>query len=135
MISKSVRIFFALLGGWIFFSWGFRLYILTIRWETDPFRLRTLFFAIVFLGIGFFIARLAWLGKLLNRSMAMGLIIAAVFTIGYWGFRLSRLFLYPDIDPNPRSHLHLAVTYIVLGLALLWIAIRSENTRKEPVIN
>jgi hypothetical protein len=126
-MSKKIRAFLIFLGVWIFFSWGFRLYILTVRWETDPTRLRTLFFGLIYLSIGFFLFRLGQLGELLNRKNKVTLIVASLFMIGYWGVRLSRLFLYPDIDPNPRAHLHLSVTYIVLSCLLLFVAVKRDK--------
>ncbi|MEK7702660.1 MAG: hypothetical protein AAB317_01690 [Nitrospirota bacterium] len=130
-MSKKVRVFLFLFGCWIFFSWGFRLYILAIRWTTDPFRFRTLLFALVFLTIGFFLVRLGKRGVIADQKEIAALLFSSLFIVLYFGIRLFRSFLYPDIDPNPRSHLHLSVTYIVLGLSLFAIAMTERIKRSK----
>jgi len=130
-MSSKVRLFLLLSGLFIFFSWGFRLYVLTIRWETDPLRVWTISFATLFVLIGLFLIRLAKLGPMANRRDYIQLICIAIFIILYWGYRLLKLILYPDIDPNPRAHLHLSATFLVIGGFLLLIGWKGKRDKKR----
>ncbi|MBI3598921.1 MAG: hypothetical protein HY201_05705, partial [Nitrospirae bacterium] len=103
----------------IFFAWGFRLYILTVRWGTDPFRAWTIFFALIFVLIGLFLIWFGKAGSMAKKKNYTQLSYASLFMILFWTHRLANLVLYPDIDPNPRAHLHLSVIFIVIGAFLL----------------
>jgi uncharacterized protein (DUF486 family) len=133
-MSLKARLFLLLSGCFIFFAWGFRLYVLTIRWETDPFRVWTISFATIFVLIGLFLIGLAKLGSTASHKNYTQLISVSVFMIGYWVYRLANLLLYPDIDPNPRAHLHLSVTFMVIGAVLLAIGWKGIKRLTEPVL-
>ncbi len=123
----KARLFLLLSGIFIFFAWGFRLYILTIRWGTDPFRIFTIFFALIFVLIGLF---LIWLGELWPMATKRNytqLLYAAIFMVLFWAYRLVNLILYPDVDPNPRAHLHLSITFIVIGVLLFAIGWKGRS--------
>jgi hypothetical protein len=131
-MSRWIKRFLFLSGFWIFFSWGFRLYILWVRWETDPSPAPTLVFGLLYLLIGGFLVYLGRLGDRAHTRHYTGLIGAAIFMIGYWAVRLARFFLYPAVDPNPRSHLHMTVTFLVVGVLLLVIGIKGRHSRANP---
>lgn len=122
-MSLKVRVFLLLSGCFILFAWGFRLYVLAVRWETDPFRVWTISFAIIYVLIGLFLIDLGRRGSKVNRKNYTQLIYVAFFLILYWGYRLGNLLLYPDLDPNTRAHLHLSVTFIVIGAFLLAVGL------------
>jgi len=129
-MSLKVRLFLLLSGCFIFFAWGFRLYVLTIRWGTDPFRVWTISFALIYLIIGLFLIWLGMLGSRVSKKKYTWLIYVAIFLIVYWAFRLTNLLLYPDLDPNPRAHLHLSVTFMVIGALLFvigWTGIKKDK--------
>ncbi len=134
-MSRWVKPFLFLAGGWIFFAWGFRLYILSVRWETDPSPAPTLVFGLFYLAMGGFFVYLGRLGNRASLRHYTGLIGAAIFMIGYWAVRLTRFLLYPDVDPNPRSHLHLTVTFLVVGILLLVIGIKGRKRSIDKGLN
>jgi hypothetical protein len=129
-MSLKVRAFLILSGLFIFFAWGFRLYILTVRWRTDPFRVWTISFAFIYLLIGLFLIWFGRLGSIANKRNYTQLRCIAIFIISYWAYRLANLVLYRDIDPNPRAHLHLSVTFIVIGTVLFAIG-RNADCERE----
>jgi hypothetical protein len=130
-MSLKVRLFLLLSGCFILFAWGFRLYVLAVRWSTDPFRISTISFAVIYLFIGLFLVSLGRRGSMVNRKNYTQLIYVAFFLILYWAYRLGNLLLYPDLDPNPRAHLHLSVTFIVIGALLL--AVGRTGMKKDKL--
>ncbi len=130
-MSKRTRLFIFLAGLWIFFAFGFRLYILFVRWETDPTRLKTLAVALIFVAIGGFLIQIARLKDRAGKQHYLTLSSAAFFMILYWGNRLFSLLLYPTIDPNPRAHLHLSVTFLVVGFVLLSVGFKGWRSQNQ----
>jgi hypothetical protein len=118
-MSKKVRALLILTGAVIFFSWGFRLYVLFLRWENDPFRLPHAVVALISFSIGVFLLWLAFQGSKAGRREYTALIGAALFTISWWGYRLANVLLHPERDPNPTAHRHLSILFMVLGGLLL----------------
>ena len=114
-MSKKARALLLLTGLVIFFSWGFRLYVLYLHWGNDPFMLPHAIVAVVSFGIGAFLLSMGARGSRATRRDYTLLIGAALFTILWWGFRLIKVLLYPESDPNPTAHLHLSVLFVVLG--------------------
>lgn len=119
-MSKKVRALLILTGAVIFFSWGFRLYVLFLRWENDPFRLPHALVALTSFIIGAFLLWMAFQGKKAGRREYTVLVGAALFTLVWWGYRAASVLLYPERDPNPTAHLHLSTLFLVLG-GLLFI--------------
>ncbi len=126
-MSTRVRSFLFLSGLFIFFAWGFRLYILSVRWETDPSRFSALFLGLIAVGVGLFLVRVGLLGNRAGPRHYRGLTAVSLLIITFWGYRLARLVLYPTIDPNPRAHLHLSVTFLVVGCMLLAVGIKGRR--------
>jgi len=126
-MSLKARVFLILSGLFIFSAWGFRLYVLTIRWGTDPFRVWTISFAFIYLLIGLFLIWVGIRGVMAKKKHYVQLMTVSIFLVGYWVYRLSNLVLYPDIDPNPRAHLHLSITFIVIGALLFLIGWRGQD--------
>lgn len=121
-MSKKVRALLIVSGLIIFFSWGFRLYVLYSRWGTDRFLFSDLFIVLTSFGIGIFLLWMARQGsKAVRRDYAV-LLYASLFTIIWWGYRWIKVTLHPENDPNPRAHLHLASLYLVMGGLLLLTA-------------
>ena len=118
-MSKKVRTLLIITGLVIFFSWGFRLFVIYLHWGNDPFMVPHLFGAIVSFGIGVFLLWMAYLGKRSGRREYTTLLAAAIFTIVWWGFRATNVLLHPERDPNPTAHLHLSTLFLVLGGLLL----------------
>ena len=131
-MSKKVRVLLILTGAVIFFSWGFRLYVLFIRWESDPFRLPHALVALISFSIGTFLLWMAFQGKKAGRREYTILTGAALFTIGWWGYRLTHVLLYPELDPNPTAHLHLSTLFIVLGGLLLLTGWQGRSRSAVP---
>lgn len=123
-MSTRVKLFLFLSGCWIFFAFGFRLYILYVRWETDPFRLSALVFALIFILIGTFLIRMGCFGGRAEKRHYRVLFSTALFIVGFWAYRFARLVLDPQIDPNPRAHLHLSATFLAIGFLLLIIGLK-----------
>ena len=126
-MSRRVRLFLFLSGFWIFFAWGFRLVVLYRRWGTDPSWARALVLASFYFLVGGFLISLGRLGSQANRRHYVALIVSSLFIIGHWTVKLLTLALYPDIDPNPRSHLHLAATFLVMGILLLGMGVKGRR--------
>lgn len=118
-MSKKVRALIFLTGLVIFFSWGFRLYVIYLHWGNDPFMLPHLFGAIVSFGIGAFLLSMGVRGSRATQLDYTILIGSALFTIAWWGVRAVNVLLHPERDPNPTAHLHLSVLFLVLGGLLL----------------
>jgi hypothetical protein len=118
-MSKKVRILLIVSGILILPSWGFRLYILSLKWETDPTRMITLLTSLVSILIGGFLLRMGIKGSSAGRRDYALLIYSALFTIGFWTYRLAGLILHPETDPNPKAHFRLTATFLVLGGLLL----------------
>ncbi|MFQ5580105.1 MAG: hypothetical protein ACE5FZ_05785 [Nitrospiria bacterium] len=118
-MSKKVRTLLFLSSLVIFFTWGFRLFVLYNRWQLDPLRIPHLLITLAYFGLGGFLLRLGIQGARTKRRDYSILIYASVFTVVYWSYRWGKVVLYPENDPNPRSHLHLASLYLVMGGLLL----------------
>jgi hypothetical protein len=121
-----VRLFLFFSGLWIFFSWGFRLYILWVRWETNPAWVTPLSFGLLFFIIGSLLIWIARLGERAGRRHYDAITASSLFIICYWCYRLARNLLDAATDPNPRSHLHLAMTFLVVGALLLATGLRGS---------
>ena len=119
-MSKKVRALLITAGTVIFFSWGFRLYVLYIHWDDDPFILPHFLLALLSFGIGAFFLWMAKKGPKAVRRDYTILLCAALFTVVWWGYRWVKVQLHPEGDPNPRAHLHLASLFLVLGGLLIW---------------
>ncbi len=118
-MSKKVRALLIMSGFLILPSWGFRLYILSLKWETDPNRIFTLLTSIVSILIGGFLIRMGIKGGKADRRDYTLLLCSALFTVGFWTYRLAGLILHPETDPNPKAHFRLTGTFLVLGGSLL----------------
>lgn len=118
-MSKKVRALLIVSGILILPSWGFRLYILSLKWETDPNRMITLFTSVLSVLIGGFLIWMGIKGKKADRRDYNALVYSALFTIGFWTYRLAGLILHPETDPNPKAHLRLTATFLILGGLLL----------------
>lgn len=118
-MSNKVRVLLIVSGILILPSWGFRLYILSLKWETDPNRLITLFTSLVSVLIGGFLVWMGIKGGKAGRRDYNLLLSSALFTIGFWTYRLAGLILHPETDPNPKAHFRLTGTFLVLGGSLL----------------
>ncbi|SRR5579884_2364187 len=119
-MSKKVRTLLFITGLVIFFSWGFRLYVIYLHWGNDPFMIPHLFGAIISFGIGIFLLAMGVRGSRATRRDYTVLIGAALFTILWWAVRAINVLLHPERDPNPTAHLHLSILFLVLG-GLLFI--------------
>lgn len=126
-MSKKARALIILTGLVIFFSWGFRLYVLYLHWGNDPFMLPHALVAVISFSIGVFLLSMAMRGSRATRRDYTILIGAALFTILWWGFRAMKVLLYPEGDPNPTAHLHLSVLFLVLGTLLLITGWQGRN--------
>lgn len=118
-MSRKVRVLLIVSGLLILPSWGFRLYILFLKWQSDPNRLITLFTCIVSVMIGGFLVWMGIKGGRAGRRDYTGLIYSALFTLGFWTYRLVGLILHPETDPNPKAHFRLTTTFLLLGGLLL----------------
>lgn len=126
-MSKKVRALLIVSGLLILPSWGFRLYILSLKWETDPNRMITLFTCIVSVLIGGFLIWMGIKGSKAGRRDYGILTYSALFTIGFWTYRLTGLILHPETDPNPKAHFRLTVTFLILGGLLLLTGWQGKN--------
>lgn len=126
-MSKKVRALIILTGLVIFFSWGFRLYVLYLHWGNDPFMLPHAAVAVVSFAIGAFLLSMGFRGGKATRRDYTLLAGAALFTILWWGFRAVKVLVHPEDDPNPTAHLHLSVLFLVLGGLLLITAWQGRN--------
>ncbi|WDT77424.1 MAG: hypothetical protein MPW16_09445 [Candidatus Manganitrophus sp.] len=131
-MSKKVRALLIVSGILILPSWGFRLYILSLKWETDPSRFITLFTCIVSISIGGFLIWMGIKGGKADRRDYNLLISSALFTVGFWLYRLTGLILHPETDPNPRAHLRLTATFLVLGGLLLLSGLQGRKKASLP---
>lgn len=131
-MSKKVRALLIVTGAVIFFSWGFRLYVLFLRWESDPFRLPHALVALISFSIGGFLLWMAFQGKKAGPREYTILIVAALFTIVWWGYRAANVLLHPELDPNPTAHLHLSTLFLVLGALLLITGWQGRNKSATP---
>lgn len=131
-MSKKVRALLIVSGILILPSWGFRLYILSLKWETDPSRFITLFTCIVSILIGGFLIWMGIKGGKADRRDYNLLISSALFTVGFWLYRLTGLILHPETDPNPRAHLRLTATFLVLGGLLLLSGLQGRKKASLP---
>ena len=120
-MTKKVRALLIVSGLIIFFSWGFRLYVVSIRWGTDRFSFFDLFIVILYFVFGIFLLWMAKRGAKCSIRDYTVLLYAAVFTILWWIHRWTLVMLHPEKDPNPRAHLHLASLFIVIGALLLLV--------------
>lgn len=132
-MSKKIRILLTVSGLIIFFSWGFRLFVLYNRWGTDPSSFFNLFIVLLSFGIGVFLLWMARRGEKAPPTAYTALILTSIFNIFWWGNRWMKVTLHPENDPNPRAHLHLATLYLVMGGLLLWAGWtgRKKQTRQE----
>jgi hypothetical protein len=126
-MSKKVRALLIVSGFLILPSWGFRLYILFLKWDTDPNWFITLFTCLVSLFIGGFLIRMGIKGGRADRRDYNLLTYSALFTVGFWIYRLAGLILHPETDPNPKAHLRLTLTFLVLGGMLLITGLKGKN--------
>jgi len=126
-MSKKVRALLIISGILILPSWGFRLYILSLKWETDPNRFITLFTCIVSVLIGGFLIWMGIKGGKADRRDYNLLTYSALFTVGFWLYRLVGLILHPETDPNPKAHLRLTATFLVLGGLLLLTGLQGRK--------
>ncbi len=118
-MSKKVRTLLYLSCFVIFFTYGFRFYVLYSRWEVDPLRVLHLLIALFYYSLGIFVLRMGIQGSRTGRRDYSILMYASLFTVIYWAFRWGKVVFYPENDPNPRAHLHLASLYLVMGGLLL----------------
>jgi hypothetical protein len=130
-MSKKVRVLLILSGILILPSWGFRLYILSLKWATDPHRILTLVTSLTSVLVGGFLIWIGIKGNKADRRDYSLLIYSALYTLGFWTYRLVGLILHPESDPNPRAHFRLTGTFLVLG-ALLLAAGWNGKRRTEP---
>jgi hypothetical protein len=130
-MSKKVRALLILSGLLILPSWGFRLYILSLKWDTDPNRILTLLTSVTSVFIGGFLFWMGIRGGKSGRKEYTLLVYSALFTIGFWTYRLMGLILHPETDPNPKAHFRLTGTFLVLGGLLLAAGWRGKG-RSEP---
>jgi len=130
-MTKKVRTLLILSGLIIFFSWGFRLYVLYTRWGSDRFSYVDLFIVTLSFSIGVFVLYMAKQGPKCSLRDYSILIAASIFNILWWAMRWIRVTLHPENDPNPRAHLHLATLYMVMGGLLLVVGWkgRKKNLR------
>ncbi len=128
-MSKKVRTLLTISGLVIFLSWGFRLYVLYTHRNDDPLILPHLLVAFISFGIGAFLLSMAFRGKKVLRRDYTVLIYTSFFTVIWWGYRWIKVMLFPEDDPNARSHLHLASLYLVLGGLLLMTGFKGKNRK------
>ncbi|MBI3803777.1 MAG: hypothetical protein HY282_08455 [Nitrospirae bacterium] len=126
-MSKKVRALIIITGLVIFFSWGFRLYVLYLHWGNDPFMTPHAAVAVISFAIGAFLLSMGIRGSKSTRRDYTILTGAALFTVLWWGFRAIKVLLHPESDPNPTAHLHLSVLFIVLGALLLTAGWQGRN--------
>lgn len=131
-MSKKVRALLIVSGILILPSWGFRLYILSLKWETDPNRFITLFTCIVSILIGGFLVWMGIKGRKADRRDYNLLTYSALFTLGFWLYRLTGLILHPETDPNPRAHLRLTATFLIIGGLLLLSGLQGRKKASLP---
>jgi len=117
-MSKPLRALLFISGLLTLPSWGFRLYILFIRWGFDPYRWPTIFVSLASVGIGGFLIWMAIQGNRAGRRSYAALFGVSLFTMGFWTYRLARILIYPENDPNPQAHLRLSITFLIIGVLL-----------------
>lgn len=131
-LSKKIRTLLTLSGLIIFFSWGFRLYVLYSRWGTDRFSFFDLFIVLLSFGIGVFLLWMARQGEKAPPRAYTALIATSLFNMFWWGNRWIKVTLHPENDPNPRAHLHLASLYLVMGALLLLVGWMGRKKQVKP---
>ncbi len=131
-MSKKVRTLLILTGLVIFFSWGFRFYVIYLHWGNDPYMVPHLFGAIISFSIGVFLLAMGVRGSKAARREYTILIGAALFTLSWWGVRAVNVLLHPERDPNPTAHLHLSTLFLVLGGLLLITGWQGRNKSPLP---
>jgi len=118
-MSKKVRTLLFLSSFIIFFTYGFRFFVLYNRWGVDPLRVLHLLIGLAYYSLGGLLLRMGIQGGRTELRDYSILTAASLITVIYWGFRWSKVVFYPGEDPNPRAHLHLASLYLVMGGLLL----------------
>lgn len=126
-MSKKVRVLLFITGLLILPSWSFRLYILYLRWGVDPHRWPTALVSFVSLAIGCFFIWMAIQGDKAGQRSYVALLLSALFSVGFWSYRLTHIILYPENDPNPAVHLRLSLTFLALSAILFSVGWRGRN--------
>jgi hypothetical protein len=119
---KGTGVLCMLCGLLMSLAWGFRLYILVMTAPGD--RWVVLHSAVTIISLAAAVM-LVVIGVRTIRQQNLPRDTWWVTGIGCWiiGVGLNRLvavLLWPAADPNPRAHLHLAVSFMVMGL-VLWL--------------
>jgi hypothetical protein len=113
-------------------AWGFRVYILYLTAQGDQSIMLPSIITALSLGVA---AILIVIGTRTlhgrNRSSDAWWLIGSGCWISAVGLnRLTAVLLWPSSDPNPRAHLHLAVSFIVMGTILLLLTGRAAWRRR-----
>ena len=88
-------------------------------------------FGLLFFSIGLLCIRMGMLGQQAGLRHYNTLIASSAFMICFWAYRLMQGLLGSKIDPNPRAHLHLAVTFLVVGILLLVTGLKGRVQKRE----
>ncbi len=131
-MSKKVRTLLFVSCFVIFFTYGFRFFVLYNRWGVDPLRVLHLLIALFYYGLGIFVLRMGIQGSRTERRDYSILMYASLFTVIYWSFRWGKVVFSPENDPNPRAHLHLASLYLVMGGLLLAAGWSGRKRLQDP---
>lgn len=128
-MTLTRRLFFALIGLLLLFSWSFRLRVIFFHRFSDPYLVGHLLVAFFSLSAGGYLLGLSLRRTGLGRRQAPLLILFAFGMGMHWIWRIFRIWADPASDPNPRAHLYLA------GLLLLvsgYLARIGWRTRRGP---
>jgi hypothetical protein len=105
-------------------AWGFRVWILFLLSEGDPWLIVHTVVTLVSLGAAVLLLRIGIRARRQQPSLSDPAWIAAsgLWIAGVGIHRFVAVLTHPMTDPNPRAHLHLSVLFMVLGAVLLGVA-------------
>jgi uncharacterized membrane protein YidH (DUF202 family) len=132
-LSKGAGVVCLIIGLLLSLAWGFRLYILVLNAQVDRWLLLhsavtaiSLIMAVVLMIIG--------VGALNGRHRANDarwVAGAGAWIIAVGLNRLIAVTLWPASDPNPRAHLHLSVSFLVMGSMLVLVTAMAAWRRRR----
>jgi len=105
-------------------AWGFRVWILLLLGEGDPWLITHSVVTLVSLGAAGLLLRIGIRARRHHpsRSDPLWIAVSGLWIAGVGIHRLIAVLTQPMTDPNPRAHLHLSVLFMVLGAVLLGVA-------------
>jgi len=121
-----------IIGAALVIIWSFRTYIIFLNAPGDTFLVPHALVTLVSLIAAVLLIRI---GRRAYRAQPLATDTRWLAAIGLWflGVGANRFVLVttqPSHDPDPRAHLHLAVSFLVLGLLLLIAAWHWKQQRR-----